>query len=320
MSTLQIYMLKALRKLYARIFDVKPLMRPECICDPEISSRLIYDRLISDEPCMVARFGAFELKDILVNYLGVKKETHSIWKYIKGKELDWWWNPVAKINNDFIPTKTDEVLQYCKMMENDIPLVDILGSWLPYERYFEEQLVGCKKIDFELLNPYFSKTPWTIALKHKRVLVVHPFSISINAQYQKRDLLFDNKDTLPEFELITFKSVYGLGKHNNSPFDKWFDALNYMKAEIDKIDYDICLIGCGSYGFPLAAHVKRMGKKSVLMGGSLQLLFGIRGKRWESTSYSDQYDYSVLMNEHWVRPCEEEVPNVAKKIEGGCYL
>lgn len=47
---------------------------------------------------------------------------------------------------------------------------------------------------------------------------------------------------------------------------------------MDKIDYDICLIGCGAYGFPLAAHAKRKGKKAVHLGGALQLLFGIKGK------------------------------------------
>ena len=42
----------------------------------------------------------------------------------------------------------------------------------------------------------------------------------------------------------------------------------YMKAEINKSNYDICILGCGAYGFPLAAHVKRMGKKAIHMGGS----------------------------------------------------
>ena len=50
-----------------------------------------------------------------------------------------------------------------------------------------------------------------------------------------------------------------------------------MKSQMDQTDYDIALIGCGAYGFPLAAHAKRMGKQAIHMGGSLQLLFGIRG-------------------------------------------
>lgn len=88
----------------------------------------------------------------------------------------------------------------------------------------------------------------------------------------------------------------------------------YMKKEIDKVDYDICLIGCGAYGFPLAAHVKRTGKKAIHLGGGLQLLFGIRGKRWDMRD-----EYKSLMNEYWIRPSEDETPVVAKKVEGACY-
>ena len=58
-----------------------------------------------------------------------------------------------------------------------------------------------------------------------------------------------------------------------------------MKAQIDKEDFDICLIGAGAYGFPLAAYVKRKGKKAVHLGGALQLLFGIKGSRWEDPNH-----------------------------------
>ena len=57
------------------------------------------------------------------------------------------------------------------------------------------------------------------------------------------------------------------------------------EAILDKQDYDICLIGAGAYGFPLAAHVKRKGKKAIHLGGALQLLFGVKGKRWEDPNY-----------------------------------
>jgi hypothetical protein len=92
-----------------------------------------------------------------------------------------------------------------------------------------------------------------------------------------------------------------------------------MIAEIDACEFDICLIGCGAYGFPLAAHVKRMGKKAVHLGGSLQLLFGIKGKRWENPNYNEVYNYSNLINEHWVYPSLHETPQHASKVEEACY-
>lgn len=75
----------------------------------------------------------------------------------------------------------------------------------------------------------------------------------------KKKISFSNSDVLPDFELITLKAIQSLG--GTKQFTDWFEALNWMQQKMDKIDYDICLIGCGAYGFPLAAHAKRMGKK-----------------------------------------------------------
>ena len=80
----------------------------------------------------------------------------------------------------------------------------------------------------------------------------------------------------------------------------------------------ICLIGAGAYGLPLAAHVKRMGKKGIHLGGTVQLLFGIKGKRWEN-NYHKVYDYTTLFNEEWVRPNKLEVPQNAQSVEEACY-
>jgi hypothetical protein len=65
----------------------------------------------------------------------------------------------------------------------------------------------------------------------------------------------------------------------------------------------------------LAAHVKRLGKKAVHLGGSTQILFGIKGKRWEENNKF----ISSIMNQHWVRPLESETPSNINKIEDGCY-
>ena len=79
------------------------------------------------------------------------------------------------------------------------------------------------------------------------------------------------------------------------------------------MDFDIAIIGCGAYGFHLAAHVKRIGKKAVHLGGATQALFGIIGKRWENNKVS------FYINENWIRPLLEEIPENANTVEGGCY-
>lgn len=310
---------KVLRKLYVKAFGTSN-HKPECIQDATMASQLIFEALMSESPCMIARFGSNEL-NALVNYQSVTNNSHSILKYIKGDQFDWWWNSgIIKCLNEnagFFPINVDKIEQFCQLMLEDIAEIDILGSWLAKESLFEDALSNAHKINFELLNPYFSPLPWTRALAGKKVLVVHPFASTIEQQYKKRELLFKD-NLLPEFKLITIKAVQSIAG-NLTQFEDWFAALNFMKAEIDKHDYDICLIGCGAYGFPLAAHVKRMGKKAFHLGGSLQLLFGIIGKRWENPNYNPKYNYAQFINEHWVKPGQEEKPANASNVEGACY-
>ena len=44
---------------------------PECLQDPDEASKLIFNALSSNVPCMIAKFGGFELST-LVNYKVVK--------------------------------------------------------------------------------------------------------------------------------------------------------------------------------------------------------------------------------------------------------
>lgn len=322
MNKLLIYIFRFLRKKYTGRPPIRTnLPLQPCEKDTNKSSELIYNLLSGDKPCMIARFGDVELLTA-VNYLGVSAKKKDVIGYIQGKALGWWWDPflVKRIrrNAGFFSNDETGLTRFSKMLIENMPLVDVLGSWVPEEKFFEKELKGAAKVDLYTLDPYFAEQPWTRALAGKKVLVVHPFTDTIQSQYEKRELLFKNPDILPQFELQTVRAVQSIGGVDNG-FATWFDALDYMKAEIDKHDYDICLIGCGAYGFMLAAHVKKQGKKAFHLGGALQLLFGITGNRWEAKDYHPKYPYYTLMNEHWVRASEKERPATAKQVEGGCY-
>ena len=320
MDNFQILMVKSIRKFYHIIFSFERNIKPECIQDAGVVSQIIFDALASDKPCMIARLGSTELT-CLVNYIGVIGDKNKYLSYFKGKTQPWWWEQkiIDQMQNwsGFFPATQERIEEFCQLMLNDLPFVDVLGSWLPSEKEFEKELSNCQKVNFELMNPYFSQKPWTKSLEGKKILVVHPFAHTIEAQYKKRNLLFKD-NLLPEFQLFTIEAVQSIAG-SLTRFNDWFEALEYMKSEIERVDFDICLIGCGAYGFPLAAHVKRLGKKAIHMGGSLQILFGIRGKRWENPDYNPMYNYAKLMNEHWVYPAEKEKPINASSIEGGCY-
>ena len=326
MNNLSIFSLKILRKFYTKTFGVKPT-KPICEQDPEIASSIIFGKLTDDKPCMIARFGSTELAT-LINYIGVKHPNKDICKYIQGKSLPWWWNKGIMEQmqqwSGFFPPTQNKIEQFCELMLEDLKEVDVLGSWLVDEKYFDRNM-NCSKVHLRLLEPFWNSKPWSRVLKDKKVLVIHPFAETILSQYEKRDKLFSIKDTLPDFSsIITIKAVQTLGQASNDYAD-WFDALESMKKQINQADFDVCLIGAGAYGFPLAAHVKRIGKKAIHLGGALQLLFGIKGKRWEDPKYGVQEwgiphnFYPSLMNEHWVRPLKIEKPETAQKVEGACY-
>ncbi len=224
------------------------------------------------------------------------------------------------------PASIETAEKFSEEYLKDIPLIDILGSF-QYQEKFMPLKNNIVKLQLETLYPFYVERPWSRVLKNKRVLVIHPFEDTIRSQYKRRKDLFENEDVLPEFELITIKAVQSIAD-STVPFNSWFEALDYMKRKIDDVDFDICLLGCGAYGLPLAAYVKSIGKQAVHLGGGLQLLFGIKGKRW-----TEQYDewwnvrpgqrintnYRPLFNDSWVFPLDDERPTGAKKVENGCY-
>jgi len=283
----------------------------------EYANGLIHDMLTSDKPCMVARFGATEML-CLTNFLGVSARKKDYAGFIKGRAFPWWWekrtlDQIQRWSGIFPPTP-QMAGRFSKLMIEDMAQVDLLGSWLWDESRFTRELKGAKRVMLEDIEPFFCNNPWTRALEGKKVLVVHPFAETIEGQYARREKIFPD-GLLPKFELKTIKAVQSIAGEP-TPFGDWFEALEYMKAEIDRTDYDVCIIGCGAYGFPLAAHVKRSGHKAIHLAGVTQLLFGIIGARWEDYLI---FPYMNLFNEHWVRPGGSERPANAGRVEGACY-
>lgn len=319
MNRIEELLLRGGRKLYKMAFNPHSTM--QSITDPDIASDIIYGKLISDDPCMIARFGSTELA-LLANWRGVHSGEHNVMNYIKGKIPQWWWNwrniEAIKTYSGFFPITMNYINRFSELMIRDMQDVDILGSWRPEEVFFDMELAHSIKVRLAYIEPFFSKDPWSRALEGKRVLVVHPFAEEITRQYHEhREQLFEDKRVLPELaSLRVVKAVQSIGGDSRG-FKDWFEALKWMENQMDSTPYDIALIGCGAYGFPLAAHAKRTGHKAVHLGGALQLLFGIIGKRWENSC--GKSDISRFFNEYWIRPDAINTPAIAHKIENGCY-
>jgi hypothetical protein len=256
-------------------------------------------------PCMVARFGAGESQATVYPLLPWPLR-RAVRRRCIGR---------LHVSAGVFPGVEASMLRFSELMMRDAEEVDILGSWRIEEALLAHRLSKATFVPLTSLEPYYAIDPWSEALAGRKVLVVHPFKTTIESQYySNRTRLFRDPRLLPEFGSLTVlqavQSIAGSPTH----FRDWFAALDWMKSQIDRIEFDVALIGCGAYGFPLAAHVKRMGRVGIHLGGATQVLFGIRGRRWEAHPV-----VGLHINEHWVRPSAEETPARADLIENACY-
>lgn len=279
------------------------------------ASDYIRDLLLSEKPVMIARFGSVEL-NCVAEYRNPINLQNCV-RFVLGKSayLGYSRSTYLTMSNNagFFPACKTNLDYFSQLMLESMPLVDVLGSWRAEESLFKAQLVSAKKVPLGDLEPYFHENPWSEVLQGKKILVIHPFEESILEQYAKHDFLFKDQRVLPKFELQTLKAVQSIAG-TPCAYNTWFDALDAMKREIVKRDFDIAIIGCGAYGFPLAAYIKSLGKKAVHLGGATQILFGVKGKSWEQRE-----DFKQLFNDFWIYPKISEIPNNFLNVENGRY-
>jgi len=296
-----------------RITNSKPLL------DATSASDLLRQTIRADGPCMIARFGAVELQALVrikirksltrmeVIYDDLQRGANTPWD----SESEF---SALRNNAGFFPINAHGLLQFERLMDESVRSVDILGSWLSQESIYNEALSQARVVELGDLEPYYRRDPWSAALEGQRVLIVHPFVESVTKQYtENRTRLFSNPKTLPEFKLLTYRSPQSIAG-NSGGYGSWFDAFETMRHDVLNLEFDTAILGCGAYGFPLAAAIKASGRKAVHLGGATQILFGIKGARWDSLPL-----VSGLYNKYWIRPLESETPRGYKSIEAGCY-
>ncbi|MEE0920225.1 MAG: hypothetical protein U0L56_09405 [Lachnospiraceae bacterium] len=293
---------------------VMPHFAHKWVMSTKKTNDYIYNLIMSNKPFMVCRFGNTELQTVVGN-LRIKTIGHSEWA---DEYLDRWFTRLGK-DSGFFPVDYKYLDKFTKLILDSCKEADLLAMW---HCYMEDYVITEYNTDVDLtflfrLEPWLANCrPWSAALKGKKVLVIHPFEDTIRAQYKKRELLFPGTDILPEFELKTLKAVQTLCGEKDERFENWFEALDYMYKEALKIDFDVAIIGCGAYGMPLAAMLKKAGKQTIHLGGATQLMFGIKGRRWEENYPSK---IATCFNDAWTYPLDSEKPQNGSTVEKGCY-
>lgn len=275
-------------------------------------------RLRSPEPCAIGKIGTTEL-------LGLEFFTR--WIRPPWPPSASWRRPAQRLYecSGLFPVRRDIFFSWVRLYREALASLDIAALWQPgkqYEAVLEKFLLrkynpSCSTAGISFVRMLVPRAGWIDDLTPLRWLVIHPFAETIRAQlphlakigvYSEsthRDLDQRALDTrispCPQFAYMVPP------RHRD-----WFEALEEMKRAMEKqhADFDLVLVGAGAWSLPLVAHAKRLGKKGLHLGGALQLLFGIKGGR---------YDRWGVYNQAWRRPLNEEVPSNFLQMEKGAY-
>ena len=296
---------KQLRPIRRKIRSLRYLPRP--LLSETKGNQHIARIIESGQPAAIGKIGSVELSAIVL-YEQHKREPNTIpWDRTGSKLYK---------NAGVFPAKDTIFNRFAETFIATLSDIDTFGVWFNRgeARMVKRYAPQATLTQLGALDAYIHASPWSRHLENKKVLVIHPFTKTIEDQYKRRAALWShNPDILPEFELKTIKTPlsHALVK---SEFKDWFETLSYFKKAMLESTFDIALIGAGAWSLPLAVEAKKLGKIGIHLGGATQILFGIKGRRWDKHP-----KLSPFFNDAWVRPSNEETPQNAGSLEKGCY-
>ncbi len=294
---------------YSDRFDDRPIF------DASHGNRVLFENIATGRPIAAGKIGDCEL-EALLKYESSDRDPERFFRSIAdhGHEMDLLYN-----NCGVFPKHAETVATWAKTYLEALERIDLLAVW---HNKGEKEITsryapGATLTRIQGLEPFFHSAPWTRALAGKRVLVVTPFEETVSLQrrrYRGCDLFPHAPDVFPDFELTVVRSPFPAALVSPVHSD-WHAALDAMKDRIGQREFDVCLIGAGAYSLPLCAFVRtKLERPAIHLGGALQILFGIRGRRFDANPL-----LKTLYNDNWIRPLPSERPRGRWRVEGGAY-
>jgi hypothetical protein len=151
----------------------------------------------------------------------------------------------------------------------------------------------------------------------KKILIVSPLSASVEHQYKNKNSLYRNYK-FPDFDLLTYNTKVTYSDKGDDPSilnvstSNWMEEAERMAQEISKLEFDIALLSCGSYAMYLGNFIKQKSKKkSLYLGGVLNMLFNIYGGRYNHKGYKRLMQSVGLVPESQINPFEnKDIENI----------
>lgn len=224
--------------------------------------------------------------------------------------LELWLRKSAAAYAGLFPGEKAFYESYSRVFQEAVSALDVIGISSKTDTGFEGDLVNHFQFP-GLLTRYKSLSPdrsipaddsncFLPALRGKRILIVNPFAKLLAARATRE--IFEGvwrvagKQFFEPSSVQSIEFPYGFARETWRLYPSTLELQHEVEAEIDRRDYDIALIGAGGMGIPLAAHVKQMGKVALVLGGYLQIVFGVKGNRWNTRAeWRDTY-----YNEWWI--------------------
>jgi len=252
----------------------------------------LYKNIVNQPKFSVVRMGNVEVTAILQD-VGIYEQMYTNAGFV-GDEKEF-----VKWKNDYIRAllNCDTILDVytCASFAICGDLITKLNLWKPTLPYLEEILPWV-----ELINLMADADPRPIS-------IVSYFADEMKEQSKILDKIYPNIKINNNFNFIkTNNTIKG---NENGTYSS--NLKNYI-SKIKSTDSKYYILGVGCYGLPLCNAIKDMDRTAVYMGGMIQLLFGLKGKRWDEREEICKY-----YNENWHYP--ERKPVNAEKVEGWCY-
>jgi hypothetical protein len=282
--------------------------------DVQQSRTWISEALVRRAPCAIGKVGTSELlsQEYLDRWIQLPWPANASWK-----------RPAQRLysNAGVFPVRKDIYQRWAGEYREAIREMDFIAQWQPegtfldaYEQAFlNRELPKAIRGNFHSLEPV--RAPWLRPLADLRWLVISPFCQTISTQLHKLTQL-NIFHGVPAESLARIAATCRLLPCPQLPYmvpprhRNWFHGLEEMQATMNTIDFDVAIIGAGAWSIPLVVHAKKLRRIGIHLGGTVNLLFGIRGGRFEDRG---------LYNEHWIRPLPSECPANHKLLEKGAY-
>lgn len=244
-------------------------------------------------------------------------ESSYINHYLEGYDFEF----ISKKYDDLLYTSAGIYIQdeadfqnWSEMYINAIKNTNFLLQWSSADKKLLSKIKRKDNISksFIGLEPFtLGKNGWHYFLKDKKVLCISPFSKSIQANIKNYSFIWNNAHI---GKVYTIQASYPEILEGKNPTN-WEIKLDKVIDQINKVDFDVATIGYGGFSLIIGDYIRNLGKTSIHLGGSNQILYGIKGKRWDKNFEA----YSWYGGNYWIRLSKNEVPKFNKMLEGGAY-